>query len=295
MNSDQRVLGIDVGSMNMKSGLVANGKITEFRNMPVKPDKVIAQLLELIKSYELPADSIIGVGFPGFVNEGKVHSPPNLPAIHDLDLQEELRKETHLPVYLFNDADSYILGESLYGAGKDSRIVVGLTLGTGIGGGFIVDGKVYTGSRGFASEYGHMTIDPEGPICHCGKKGCLEAFIGSYGVTGRYKILSNKNLTVKEIFDKAKEGEEIASKVVNEFGFYLSIGIKNLVEALDPDIFVLGGGVTKAGNIIVEVIEANQSFSSSRPFEDVRIVIGDLPDKAGAIGAANWALTEHQQ
>ena len=175
------------------------------------------------------------------------------------------------------------------------EVLWNVSVGKGFGGPVIVDGKVYTGSRGFASEYGHMTIDPEGPICHCGKKGCLEAFIGSYGVTGRYKILSNKNLTVKEIFDKAKEGEEIASKVVNEFGFYLSIGIKNLVEALDPDIFVLGGGVTKAGNIVIEAIKANQSVSSSRPFEDVRIAIGDLPDMAGAIGAANWALAEHQQ
>jgi glucokinase len=218
-----------------------------------------------------------------------------LPTIHDVNLQEKLRKETHLPIYLFNDADSYILGESLYGAGRGSRIVVGLTIGTGIGGGFIVDGEVYTGSRGFASEYGHMTIDPGGPLCHCGKKGCLEAFIGSYGIIGRYKILTEERLTVKEIFDKAKEGEQIASKVVNEFGFYLSIGIKNLVEALDPDIFILGGGVTKAGNIIIETIEAHQSFSSIRPFEDIVISIGTLPDKAGAIGAAHWALKEHQR
>ncbi len=295
MKSEQKILGIDVGSTNMKAGLVVEGEITEFRNIPVEPDRIIGELLELIMSYKLEADSIIGVGFPGFVNEGKVHSPPNLPTIHDLDLQEELREETHRPVYLFNDADSYILGEALYGAGKGSRIVVGLTLGTGIGGGFIVDGEVYTGGRGFASEYGHMTIDPNGPACHCGKKGCLEAFIGSYGITGRYKNLSGEDLTVKEIFDKAKEDEETALKIVNEFGFYLSIGIKNLMEALDPDIVVLGGGVTKAGNIIIEVIEANQSVSYTRPFEDVRIVIGDLPDMAGAIGAAHWANIKHQQ
>jgi glucokinase len=295
MKSEQTVLGIDVGSTNMKSGLVVGGEITEFRNIPVDPDRLTAQLLELIMSYEPEADSVIGVGFPGFVNEGQVHSPPNLPSIHDLNLQEELRNKTHRPVYLFNDADSYILGEALYGAGKGSRIVVGLTIGTGIGGGFIVDGEVYTGGRGFASEYGHMTIDPGGPLCHCGKKGCLEAFIGSYGLTGRYNILSDKDLTVKEIFDRAKNKEKTALKVVNEFGFYLSIGIKNLMEALDPDIVVLGGGVTKAGNIIIELIEANQSGSFTRPFEDIRIVIGDLPDMAGAIGAAHWARIKHQQ
>ncbi|MEJ2568643.1 MAG: ROK family protein, partial [candidate division WOR-3 bacterium] len=239
------------------------------------------------------SDYIIGVGFPGFICDGRVHSPPNLPSVHELDLQKKLREETDRAVYIFNDADAYIMGEALYGAGKGNRVVAGLTLGTGVGGGFIIDGKVYTGSRGFASEYGHMTIDPNGPLCHCGKKGCLEAFVGSYGIIGRYKSLSGEDLTVREIFDKAKKDEEMALKVVNEFGFYLSIGIKNIVEALDPDIVVLGGGVTKAGDIIIDLIESNQSFSSSRPFEDIQIAIGELPDKAGAIGAATWANIKH--
>jgi glucokinase len=295
MKSEQRVLGIDVGSTNIKSGLVAGGEIADFKSVPINPNGVVSELLEVINNYEMEPDSIIGVGFPGFINDGKVHSPPNLPSIHELNLQEELREKTHHPIYLFNDADAYILGEALYGAGKGCRIVVGFTLGTGIGGGFIVDGEVYTGSRGFASEYGHMTIDPNGPLCHCGKKGCLEAFVGSYGVTGRYEILSGEKFTVKEIFDKAKEGEEIALKVVNEFGFYLAIGIKNIVEALDPDVVVLGGGVTKAGYIIIKSIESNHSFSSSRPFEDVKIVLGELPDMGGAIGAAHWARIKHQQ
>ncbi len=293
MQEEQRVLGVDVGSSNIKSGWVLDGKIDNFKSIRINPDGVVSEVIEVIKSYELDSDCIIGVGFPGFVSDGKVHSPPNLPSIRDLNLQEKLSEEIRRPVYIFNDADAYILGEALYGAGKGNRIVVGLTLGTGVGGGFIVDGKVYTGSRGFASEFGHMTIDPKGPLCHCGKRGCLEAFVGSYGVTGRYKHLSGEELTVEEIFNKSKEGGKLALKTVNEFGFYLAIGIKNIVEALDPDIVVLGGGITKAGNTIIELIEANQSFSSSRPFEDVKIVLGKLPDKAGAIGAASWASSKH--
>jgi glucokinase len=289
MQEKQRVLGVDVGSTNIKSGWVLEGEIDDFRSIRINPEGVVSEVVEVINGYELDSDYIIGVGFPGFICNGKVHSPPNLPSVHELDLQKKLREETNRAVYIFNDADAYILGEAIYGAGKGNRIVVGLTLGTGVGGGFIVDGKVYTGSRGFASEYGHMTIDPDGPLCHCGKKGCLEAFIGSYGITGRYKSLSGEDLTVKEIFDKAKKNEETALKVVNEFGFYLSIGIKNIVESLDPDIVVLGGGVTKAGDIILELIESNHFFSSSRPFEDVQIALGELPDKAGAIGAATWA------
>jgi glucokinase len=294
MKADHRVLGIDVGSTNIKSGLVIESAISDFKNTHINPDNIISELLDIIRDYPLRPESLIGVGFPGFINDGKVHNPPNLPSVGELDLRKLLIEEINHPVYVFNDADAYILGEALYGAGKGYRIVVGLTLGTGVGGGFIIDGKPYTGSRGFSSEYGHMTIDPNGPECHCGKKGCLESFIGSYGLSNRYKLISGEELGVEEIFDRAKKGEEKALKVANEFGFYLGIGIKNIVEALDPDIVVLGGGITKAGSIILELIEANQSFCS-RPFENVRIVIGELPDKAGAIGAANWAILKHQQ
>ncbi len=294
MKSDHIVLGIDVGSTNIKSGLVIEGNISEFKNTHINPDKVISELLEVIRFYELSKDSFIGVGFPGFINDGKVHNPPNLPSVGELDLRKLLIEETSLPIYVFNDADAYILGEALYGAGRGYKIVVGLTLGTGVGGGFIVDGKTYTGSRGFASEYGHMTIDPNGPECHCGKKGCLESFISSYGLSARYKLLSGKELSVEEIFDEVKKGEKTALKVANEFGFYLAIGIKNIVEALDPDIIVLGGGISKAGSIILKLIEENQSFCY-RPFEDFKVALGELPDKAGAIGAANWALLKHRR
>jgi glucokinase len=294
MKADHRVLGIDVGSTNIKSGLVTQGDINEFKNTPINPDKIISDLLDVIQGYGLVRNAVIGVGFPGFIDDGKVISVPNLPSIEDLNLQELLREETKHPVYVFNDADAYILGEALYGVGRDYRIVVGFTLGTGVGGGFVKDEKAYTGSHGYASEYGHMTIDPDGPQCHCGKKGCLEAFIGSYGITGHYKLLSGENRNVEEIFDRAKRGEKIALKVANKFGFYLGIGIQNVVEALDPDIVVLGGGITKAGNIILDLIKANSSFFS-HPFENVKIAIGELPDKAGAIGAASWALWENQQ
>lgn len=294
MKSERRVLGIDVGSTNIKSGWVREGEMNDFKSVPVNPEGVISELIDIIRSYEEDDDSIIGVGFPGFISEGRVHSPPNLPSVHEVDLQKKLRDETHHHVYVFNDADAYILGETFFGAGRGSRIVLGLTLGTGVGGGFVVDGEVYTGSRGFAAEFGHMVLDPNGPLCHCGKKGCFEAFVGSYGIAGRYEILSGEQCVVKDIFDKAKSGEETALEVLNEFGFYLSIGIKNLVEALDPDIVVLGGGMTKSGNFILELIEENQPLSS-RPFEDVRTVLAELPDKAGAIGAAFWANKKHKQ
>lgn len=292
MKEGRSVLGVDVGSTNIKSGWVLDGEISEFKNTPINPDKIISELFDIIGNYKLDSDSIIGVGFPGFIGDGIVHNPPNLPSVKELNLQEKLREEIHCSAYVFNDANAYILGEAIYGAGRGNRVVVGLTLGTGIGGGFVKDGQVYTGSRGFASEYGHMTLDPNGPLCHCGRKGCLEAFVGSYGITRFYETFANEECEVKEIFDRAKEGEKNALEALNKVCFFLGVGIRNLVEALDPDIFVLGGGVTKAGNIIIKLIEENQS-SGLRPFEDVRMVIGTLPDKAGAIGAAYWAETKH--
>ena len=293
MKGRRRVLGVDVGSTNIKSGWVLEGEISDFKNTPIDPNNIISELLDVIRSYELESDTIIGVGFPGFIGNGVVHNPPNLPSVKELNLQEKLREEINRSVFVFNDGNAYILGEALYGAGKGNSVVLGLTLGTGIGGGFVKDGEVYTGSRGFASEYGHMTLNPDGPLCHCGKKGCFEAFVGSYGITRFYKTFSNEECTVKEVFDRAKNGEEEALKALNKVGFYLNIGIRNLVEALDPDIFILGGGVTKAGDIILELIESNR-FSALRPFEEVKIVIGELPDKAGAIGAAHWAKTIDQ-
>lgn len=294
MEEGQKILGVDVGSTNIKSGWVLEDEISGFKRTPIDPYEIVSDLLDVLGQYELSSDSIIGVGFPGFVQNGVVYEPPNLPSIKELNIQRKLREITGNEVYVFNDADAYILGESLFGAGRGKRTVVGFTLGTGVGGGFVVDGQVYTGSRGFASEYGHMTLDPNGPLCRCGKKGCLEAFVGSYSITESYETLSGGHYTVKDVFDKAKSGEKNALRVLNEFGLYLGIGIKNLVKVYDPEIFVLGGGITKAGDIILKLIESNQ-FYGSQPFEDVQIVIGDLPDKAGVIGAAYWARVSHGQ
>ncbi len=294
IKAEHKVLGIDVGSSSIKSGWVLKGEISDFKKTPINPDVVVSELLDVIATYELESDSIIGVGFPGFVNDGIVHNPPNLPSVKELDLQKKLREEAHCKAYVFNDADAYIFGEALFGAGRGTRIIMGLTLGTGIGGGLVKDGGVYTGSRGYASEYGHMVLDPNGPLCHCGKKGCLEAFIGSYGIIGLYESLSGKKRDVKDIFDKAKNGDSDAIKTLNEFGFYLGIGIRNLVEVFDPDIFVLGGGISRAGDIILDLIKSNRP-TYALPFEDVKIVLGRLPDKAGVIGAAYWAKTKHQK
>ncbi len=287
------VLGIDVGGQNIKAGLVVEGTVKNFHKFPFNRDKVVEELLNVIAIFEITSDTIIGVGFPGFIKDGKVFNPPNLPAIHELDLMQFLKEKTGSPVYVINDANACILGEALHGVAKEYNIVVGFTLGTGVGGGIIIDKKVYTGGRGFASEFGHMTIDPSGPLCNCSKHGCLEAFIGSYALIRRYKVLTGENITVKEIFKRANRGEVNAKEIVNEFAFYLGIGISNIVEITDPEVVVLAGGISKSGGQIIKALESKNPFEA-RCIKGVRIEISEFGDKAGPVGAANWAHRKHQ-
>ncbi len=294
MKFNSPVLGVDVGGQNIKAGWVMGKTLNDFCKVPYKTEKVVEELLNVISNFDLASGTIIGVGFPGFIRDGKVHDPPNLPTIHQLNLEELLRGKTGLQVYVFNDANACILGEALHGVAKEYRMVVGFTLGTGVGGGVVIDKEVFVGSRGFATEFGHITIDPSGPICNCGKRGCLEAYIGAYAITRHYEVLTGENITVKEIFKKAKEGEAESCKIVHEYAFYLGIGINNIVEIFDPDVVVLAGGVSKSGNQIIKSMKFNKPLEA-RCMEGVRIKISKLGDKAGPIGAANWALRLHQQ
>jgi glucokinase len=293
MNDNSNVLGIDVGGQNIKVGWVDGGNISDFKRIPIKAENIVEEIIKLISSYKLTSDTIIGIGFPGFVRNGVIYTPPNLPTIHEFDLKKLLSEETPSNVYITNDANAVIYGESLYGAAKDCRIVAGFTLGTGIGGALVIDKTIYTGSRGFASEFGHTIIDANGPLCKCGKTGCLEAFIGAYAISNRYKTLSGEDTSLKEIFKKAKEGDEFAKQVVDEYGFYLAIGISNIIEVFDPDIVVLAGGVSKSGEQIIESLKVNDLLKR-RFISGVEIKISKLGDMAGPIGAANWALSKHK-
>lgn len=289
---NSKVLGIDVGGQNIKAGWVRKGEISNFRRIPIKPRNVISEILKTISEYKPSPETIIGVDIPGFVSSGKVYNSPNLPTIKEINIQELLKKETGCPVYVLNDANACILGEALYGAGRGYSVVVGFTLGTGVGGALVVNGKIWAGARGYASEFGHHTIDPTGPICHCGKRGCLESYIGAYALMSRYKSLSGEDITVEELFKRASRNEPHALKVVNEFGFYLGIGIRNIIAILDPDLVVLAGGISKSGNLIIQSLQRNKPFVHLFP-EEIEIKIAELGDQAGPVGAATWAWMEH--
>jgi glucokinase len=291
-----RIIGIDIGATYIKAGVVLEEKVIHETKIPTPlPQELSYEIIELAK--ELDGDKL-GVGMPGLVTEdGIVYSPPNLPGIERLPLKEILEKELKIPVRVSNDANCVALGEWKYGAGKGKKNLIVLTLGTGVGGGLIIDGKLYTG-RGFAGEVGHITIEPNGPLCRCGNYGCLEAFVGSdYMVERTLKginlgvdtsLSSCTEITPEDISEHAKAGDRFAKDIIEEVGYYLGTGIANLASILDPEIVIVGGGVSNAGEILFNRIR-NTVQRRLYTRNQLDIVCAELGDKGGILGSALYA------
>ncbi|MCW3491562.1 ROK family protein [Dethiobacter alkaliphilus] len=206
----------------------------------------------------------IGVCIAGFYDWEKrllIHSP-NMAGWSDVDVESRLQDKLGIPVIAENDANAAALGESRRGAGQGSGDMVFITVSTGIGAGLITDGKIYRGSRGFAGEAGHMVVKPDGPLCGCGRRGCLETVASGTAIArianehmqnGRKTILSeitaqNSKVTAPDVFAAAKKKDPLAQEVLQEAIHYLGIGLVNLVNLLNPQVIVIGGGVSEAGD-----------------------------------------------
>jgi len=285
---EKTTIGIDVGGHYIKYGLVSNHKVIEFHRLKTKREDILSSLIYIIEKYKKELISGISIGFPGFVRNGVVTSPPNLP-IKNINLKEEIGKIVRFPIVVENDANLYALGEAFYGVGRHHRVVVLLTLGTGVGGGVVIDGKLFTGSIGFASEFGHIVMNTEGPVCGCGMRGCLESYIGADRIIERYKGLLKKGIStseknvesVKDIVNAARNGDRLSIYVLNETGIMLGVGISTIINILDPDIVIIGGGIAKARNLI---LKATKEEVNRRIIRKVPIVVSTLGDKAGLLG-----------
>ncbi len=287
-----KIVGIDVGGTYIKAGVVINPpKVENFKSIATQPARLVDQLIEIVEEFEPEA---MGVGVPGLVANGILYSSPNLPETNNLRLEEILKSRLKIPVSVANDAGMIALGEWKYGAGKGTHNLLLLTLGTGVGGGLILDDKLYTGA-GFAGEVGHIIIDPNGPPCGCGSYGCLESFVGSGALEQRAHqgirigiktSLSNyKKITPKIISEEAYNGDKFAHSIIETDGYYLGIGIAGLCAVLDPEIVVLGGGVSRAGEILFNKIkeEVNHRLYLRKKMSIVPTELGDL---AGILGSA---------
>lgn len=320
------VIGIDLGGTNI-IGILINKKgdiLARKRKKTLAQEgknKVITQIIGCIKDLLKEGETLgissekllgIGVGSPGPLNrrEGIIYSAPNLPGWENVPLVKILRNELGISVFLENDANAAALAEWWLGAGKNVNNLILLTLGTGIGGGIIIEGEVYHGARDMGAELGHIVIKEGGLICGCGTRGCLEAYASATGVVKRARAAMKKGyktilkdllkdnpggLTCELVFQAAQEKDPLAVWLVEETGRYLAIGIGSMVNVLNPEMVILSGGMIKAGDLLFNpVCRFVRLFSLKAVIEGVRIVSGNLGDEAGAIGAAATVLKERK-
>lgn len=304
-------LGIDIGGTNIRLGIVdKNGKVLARHRIPTLKeqgkDRVIARLLraiEFIINKKRVQVRGIGIGCPGPLDSkrGIVLSPPNLPDWKGIPLKKIVEKRFRLPVVLENDANLIGLGESWRGAGKNASSMVLLTLGTGIGSALIINKKLWSGSRGFASEFGHVSVDLNGPRCGCGNRGCIEVYASATAVVRRMKEALKKSVTSKsfksaredmtaaKIYLAARKGDKLSRRIVDETGLYLGAAIANIVNALNPEMIVISGGMAKAGKPLLDKIKKTvKERALKESCAGLKIVLGKLGEDAGIIGAVKF-------
>lgn len=316
--SDRYILGVDLGGTNIVVGAMSADGKREFgmHEIPTRAamgaDAVverIVQMIERVAAETMAAtgasrDALLGVGIgsPGPLDreQGIVIITPNL-GWRDFPLRDRVSEAVGLPATLDNDANCATLGEWWLGAAKGGRNVVGLTIGTGIGGGLILDGRLYHGASDVAGEIGHTTIDSTGRRCGCGNYGCLEAYASGPAIAERAReALAGgepsampalvggdlSRLTAALVYQAAREGDRLALEVVRETARLLGAGVANLLNIFNPDVVVLAGGVTQAGDALFEPMRAEVRRRAFKPAVDAcRIVPGALQGKAGVIGA----------
>lgn len=308
-------IGIDLGGTKIKIGLVnEKGCITDSISIntaasheyeTIMGDMKVA-ISGLLKQNSLESEDIdsIGIGVPGLVDyeKGKVIYCANL-SWYDVDVSGCLEKYFNVPVYLENDATAAAYAESLFGSTKNVNSSVFLTIGTGIGGGIIINNQIIRGGHGAASEIGHMVVGENFYDCNCGRNGCFETFASATAmikyaqhrlenpdtVSSLRDIIAQKQggLEAKDIFDQATAGDMLAEEVVQRTAKYLAIGIANIYNILDPEIIAIGGGVSKAGKQFFDLVGAMaEKMTLSKHVKYAKIVTAELGNDAGIIGTA---------
>lgn len=310
------VIGIDLGGTTIKAGVVnARGEILHQIKLPTYaekgPDVVRRQLLkavdELFHSHARERIAGVGIGTPGMVSlDGEsVEAPPNFADWHDYRLKEAIRSSVGLPVEVDNDANAAALGEARFGAGRGHKDFVFVIWGTGVGGGIIVDGKIFRGAYGGAGEIGHTTIDYNGPQCKCGNRGCVEAFIGQRYLSERARErlkqhphsriveLLNGDLSKLEpaILSEAMSlGDTLAREILLEAGSLLGIALASVMNILDIRYGIIGGGISAAGEPVFEAMRKSIRERAMAPIRaSFRVVPAQLGNDAGLLGAATLA------
>lgn len=292
-------ISIDLGGTKIEGALVNDkGSILEKLRVPTEAylgrDEVLENIESVIsKLFSEKQRDVKGIGLsmPGFINnEGNVSFPGGtLDCLRGFNLKRHLEKKFNLPVIIENDANCFALAESVHGAGKNGKVIVGVIWGTGIGGGIIIDGKVFSGAGGAAGEFGHMVIEPslsKGRKCSCGQYGCLENLASGSAISEIYQENGGKirNANVREIYDSK---EKVAKKTISSAIHYMAVGIADMVHILNPDVIVFGGGVSNLPKSVYDKIEKEvYKYTMKQINENLKIMKYEISDSAGVIGAA---------
>ncbi len=320
------IVGVDIGGTNVVVGCVAEdgSQLLGLHNEPTRPeegaDAVVSRIITLVKASIREAQSAnpaaeiagVGIGAPGPLNTrtGIVLLTPNLGWVN-MPLRQRIQDGVGLPAALDNDANCAVLGEWWRGAARGSNHVLGMTIGTGIGGGIVIDGRLFHGRSDAAGEVGHMTIDANGRRCKCGNYGCLEAYASGPAIAARavesiqagedsslpsYVNGSLDKISAQTVYDAAQKGDKLALEVVHDTAKFLGAGVANLINIFNPEVVVICGGVTLAGDNLFEPLRREVSRRAFKPAVEVcRIVPGELVGTAGVYGAAKTFLDQRRE
>ncbi len=312
------VLAVDLGGTKIVTALVSTeGEILSREYIPTLAEegapavirRIVSSAGNLIRNAGMAPSSVasVAVAAAGAIDPGKgiVTDSPNLPGWHNIPLKDEIEKAMEIRAFIVNDATAAALGEHRFGAGRGVRDLIYLTVSTGIGGGIIIDGRLYSGASGSAGEMGHMTIDANGPRCACGNIGCLEVLASGKAVAREAQRLIARgtrtvilqiaeghaqSVTAQTVAAAAARGDAVAVSIISQAANYLGIGMVNLVNIFNPQMIIVGGGMSKMGEMLLQPARRMVAERAFRhPASIVRIVMSELGDNAGVFGAVAFA------
>jgi len=289
------IIGVDLGATKIAAGFfVYSGKDLQAESWqkidtPPTAKQIVEETAMLIESLRKgrPVRGVgVGVAGPVDTKAGRVLNPPNLTQLSNFNLKKALEAKLHLPVTIENDVRAFTLGQALFGKGKGEKMVFGLTIGTGVGGGFIVEGRICRGAHDSATEIGHTVIDVNGPVCKCGRHGCLEEYISGRAI----KRFTSRSPEDSEA--EARAGRLAAVHAWKRYGFYLGVGLANIVNAFDPSVIVIAGGLVKASDLYFAdaLLVMKTGILSPLAKNTKALLVTDK--KAGVMGAATLVLSE---
>lgn len=293
------IVGIDLGGTNLKAALLDERcrirhrqtlSTARFPGQQGLIDAIVELVHSLCRAHHIPLKQVkgVGIGVPGPVDtaKGVVHFFPNIPGWKNVTLRDILSKKLGADVFLDNDANVMALAEFKQGAAAGSRNAVCLTLGTGVGGGMIIEGRLYRGSTFAAGEIGHMPLNENGPDCGCGGSGCLETYVGNKRILARAAKLFKRQISLEELSGLAHKGNRKALRVWEEVGEKLGVVLAGVINLINPDCIVIGGGVANAGSVLFGPVRETVLLRAMLPqAKKVKIVKAKLGSDAGLIGA----------